>query len=104
MRDILIYFTSPVVIFAVILIFVMLFFFMNRPKEDEEEEIITTKDMLKDVNEERRNAGLYEIPEMNLDGMTDYKDSQHFNCYGQAKVTRYMVEKGYLSISEENQE
>ncbi|MBR6664546.1 MAG: hypothetical protein IKL22_02380 [Lachnospiraceae bacterium] len=46
----------------------------------------------------------YEIPEMNLDGMTDYKDSQHFNCYGQAKVTRYMVEKGYLSISEENQE
>ena len=65
MMDILIYFTSPVVIFAVILIFVMLFFFMNRPKEDEEEEIITTKDMLKDVNEERRNAGLYEIPEMN---------------------------------------
>ena len=47
------------------LIFVMLFFFMNRPKEDEDEEIITTKDMLKDVNEERRNAGLYEIPEMN---------------------------------------
>lgn len=42
----------------------------------------------------------YEIPEMNLDGMTDYKDSQHFNCYGQEKVTRYMVEKGYLSISE----
>ena len=42
----------------------------------------------------------YEIPEMNLDGMTDYKDSQHFNCYGQEKVTRYMAEKGYLSISE----
>lgn len=42
----------------------------------------------------------YEIPEMNLDGMTDYKDSQHFNCYGQEKVTRYMAEKGYLNISE----
>ena len=42
----------------------------------------------------------YEISEMNLDGMTDYKDSQHFNCYGQEKVTRYMAEKGYLSISE----
>jgi hypothetical protein len=42
----------------------------------------------------------YEIPEMNLDGMTDYMDSQHFNCYGQEKVTRYMVEKGYLNISE----
>jgi len=65
MRDILIYFTSPVVIFAVILIFVMLFFFMNRPKEDEEEEIITTKDMLRDVNQERREQGLYELPELN---------------------------------------
>lgn len=43
----------------------------------------------------------YEIPEIQLDGMTDYKDSQHFNCYGQEKVTRYMVEKGYLIISEE---
>lgn len=43
----------------------------------------------------------YEMDEINLDGMTDYKDSQHFNCYGQEKVTRYMVEKGYLSISEE---
>jgi len=42
----------------------------------------------------------YEISEMNLDGMTDYKDSQHFNCYGQEKVTRYMAEKGYLSVSE----
>ncbi len=41
----------------------------------------------------------YEILEMNLDGMTDYKDSQHFNCYGQAKVTRYMAEKGYLSVN-----
>jgi len=44
----------------------------------------------------------YEITEIQLDGMIDYKDSQHFNCYGQEKVTRYMVEKGYLSISEEN--
>lgn len=41
----------------------------------------------------------YEMSEINLDGMTDYKDSQHFNCYGQEKVTRYMVEKGYLDIS-----
>lgn len=65
MRDILIYFTSPVVLLAVILVLVMVYFIINRPKEDEEEEIITTKDMLKDVNEERRNAGLYEIPEMN---------------------------------------
>ena len=46
----------------------------------------------------------YEMTEMNLDGMADYKDSQHFNCYGQEKVTRYMAEKGYLSISEAYQD
>ena len=45
----------------------------------------------------------YEMDEIRLDGMTDYMDSQHFNCYGQDKVTRYMAEKGYLSISEEYQ-
>jgi hypothetical protein len=32
-----------------------------------------------------------------LDGETDYMDSQHFNASGQAKVTRYMAEMGYLS-------
>jgi len=65
MRDILIYFTNPVLLLAVILVLVMVYFIINRPKEDKNEEIITTKDMLNDVNEERRNAGLYEIPEMN---------------------------------------
>lgn len=43
----------------------------------------------------------YEMHKIRLDGTTDYKDSQHFNCYGQEKVTRYMAEKGYLDISEE---
>ena len=42
----------------------------------------------------------YEMDAMGLDGTTDYKDSQHFNCKGQEKVTRYMAEKGYLDISE----
>lgn len=45
----------------------------------------------------------YELDELQLDGNTDYKDTQHFNCYGQEKFTRYMVEKGYLDISEEYQ-
>lgn len=40
----------------------------------------------------------YEIDEIGLDGMTDYKDTQHFNCNGQKKVTRYMAERGYLQI------
>lgn len=38
----------------------------------------------------------HELDEIGLDGNTDYMDSQHFNCYGQDKFTRYMVEKGYL--------
>lgn len=42
----------------------------------------------------------YEMSELNLDSMRDYKDSQHFNCYGQEKITRYMAERGYLSISQ----
>ncbi len=39
----------------------------------------------------------YEIDEIGLNGETDYKDTQHLNCYGQEKFTRYMVEKGYLT-------
>jgi len=40
----------------------------------------------------------YEMDAIGLDGTTDYKDSQHFNCYGQAKVTRYMAENGYFEF------
>ncbi len=40
----------------------------------------------------------YEMDAIGLDGTTDYKDSQHFNCVGQSKVTRYMVENGYFDI------
>lgn len=28
----------------------------------------------------------------------DFMDSQHLNCYGQEKLTHYMVRKGYISI------
>lgn len=38
----------------------------------------------------------YEIEEMGIDNATDWKDTQHFNCNGQEKVTRYMVENGYF--------
>jgi len=39
----------------------------------------------------------HELDSLNLDGTTDFKDSQHLNYYGQEKFTRYMAEKGYLS-------
>ena len=69
MKDILIYFTSPVVLFAVVLVLVMIYFIINRPKEDEDDgtgkAAVTTKDMLRDVNQERREQGLYELPELN---------------------------------------
>ena len=69
MKDILMYFTSPMVLLAVVLVLVMIYFIINRPKEDEDDGsgkvAITTKDMLKDVNEERRKAELYEVPEQN---------------------------------------
>ena len=42
----------------------------------------------------------YELEELNLDGAADYKDSQHFNTNGQAKVTRYMAERGYFDLEE----
>jgi hypothetical protein len=39
----------------------------------------------------------YEQEELGLNGETDWKDTQHLNYFGQQKLTRYMVEKGYLS-------
>ncbi len=42
----------------------------------------------------------YELDKLGLDGNTDYMDSQHLNCFGQAKVTRYMAEKGYFGMDE----
>jgi len=38
----------------------------------------------------------YEIDEIAFDYSHDFMDSQHTNCYGQDKITRYMVEKGYI--------
>lgn len=38
----------------------------------------------------------YEIEQLGLDNSGDWMDRQHFNCYGQEKFTRYMVQNGYL--------
>ena len=38
----------------------------------------------------------YELPNLGLNGETDWMDRQHLNCLGQEKFTRYMVESGYL--------
>ncbi|MBR4861719.1 MAG: hypothetical protein IKU09_05915 [Firmicutes bacterium] len=70
MRDIWIYFTSPVAIFAVLLFLVMIFFFINRPKADTPQEsnekvAITTEDLRGQMNREREREGLYELPAIN---------------------------------------
>ena len=38
----------------------------------------------------------YELDEIGINDETDWMDSQHFNCLGQAKITRYMMDNGYL--------
>lgn len=38
----------------------------------------------------------YEIEEIGFDWTTDFMDTQHCNYAGQEKITRYMVEKGYI--------
>ena len=39
-----------------------------------------------------------EVDEIGLDYSSDFLDSQHFNCYGQDKFTRYMADKGYIKV------
>ena len=38
----------------------------------------------------------YEIEQLGLDGQNDWMDTQHLNAFGQQKLTRYMMDKGYL--------
>lgn len=38
----------------------------------------------------------YELDAIGINDETDWMDSQHFNCLGQAKLTRYMMDNGYL--------
>ena len=69
MRDILIYFTSPVVILAALLFFVMLYFLINRPKEEQEnpdgKTAVTTEDLRAQMNRERQKEGLHQLPALN---------------------------------------
>lgn len=39
----------------------------------------------------------YEIDQIGFDLERDFMDSQHLNCYGQEKLTRYMADKGYFN-------
>ncbi len=36
----------------------------------------------------------YRLPELGLDFSNDWRDRQHLNCYGQQKLTDYMMSKG----------
>lgn len=38
----------------------------------------------------------YEIEDIGLDAGKDWKDTQHLNCFGQNKLTKYMMDHGYL--------
>lgn len=40
----------------------------------------------------------YEIDEIGLDSAQDWMDREHLNCFGQEKMTRYMMEAGYLGL------
>lgn len=66
------------------------------------EELFRMQRIFNGLNDYAKEKGIpyynlfYEINEIGLKGETDYMDSQHLNCYGQEKLTRYMVEKGYL--------
>lgn len=39
----------------------------------------------------------YEIDRIGFDLNKDFMDSQHLNCYGQEKLTRYMADMGYFN-------
>ena len=36
------------------------------------------------------------LKEIGLDDASDWMDRQHLNCNGQAKLTRYMADRGYV--------
>ena len=38
----------------------------------------------------------HKLDELGLDYNSDFMDYHHFNATGQEKITRYMVEKGYV--------
>ena len=38
----------------------------------------------------------YELDQIGFDWERDFLDTQHLNCYGQEKLTRYMADKGYF--------
>lgn len=41
-----------------------------------------------------------EVDNIGISYDEDFLDSQHFNCYGQDKFTRYMVQQGYIDVTD----
>jgi len=56
-----------IILFAVIAVIAMIYFFIKRPREDAEgtEHTVSSKDLLDEINEERKEQGLHEIPAVN---------------------------------------
>ncbi len=56
-----------IIIFAVLVAIAMIYFMIHPPKDECEgsEDIVTSKDLLKNVNDEREKQGLHEIPAVN---------------------------------------
>ena len=54
-------------VFLVLAVIAMVYFFIKRPKEDREGtvSVVTSRDLLDEINEERKEQGLHEIPEVN---------------------------------------
>lgn len=70
--------------------------------EDETQRLYDRQRIFNYIGEYAEEKGLeyhnlfYEMDEIGLSDSADWMDRQHLNCYGQEKLTRYMMEKGYL--------
>lgn len=70
--------------------------------EDSEEDVLWRQSIFNYAGEVAKENDVefynlfYELEHIGIDNSYDWMDTQHFNCYGQEKFTRYMVEKGYI--------
>ncbi len=70
--------------------------------DTDKEDLFMRQRIFNSVGEYAQEKGLafynlfYELENLGLNNETDRMDRQHLNCYGQEKVTRYMVERGYF--------
>lgn len=70
--------------------------------DSEKESLFNSQRIFNGIEEYAEAQGIafynlfYEIDEIGFDWTTDFMDTQHCNYAGQEKITRYMVEKGYI--------